>query len=60
MLLIIGFWIAFIAFAFVYDGVIRPVIFPEPPGMTEAQRTEMYERLNELLKDRNLPPVQPR
>jgi hypothetical protein len=56
MLLIIGFWIAFIAFAFVYDGVIRPVIFPEPQGiMTPAQEQEFldwFERQKEIRENR--------
>jgi hypothetical protein len=43
MLLVFAFMAAFVVFAFVYDGVIRPVIFPEPAGLTEAQRQELLD-----------------
>jgi hypothetical protein len=48
MLLVVACLTAFVLFVLVYDGVISPVIFPEPEGLTPAQR----EELREMFKDR--------
>lgn len=56
---IVLFVAAMLVAGFTYDAVVRPVIFPEPAEWSAQEEKDARERLNELLKERSLPTLEP-